>query len=361
MNPTTKISALQFYLMLFLSRMVVGITINAQTVGGENFLKNIFSSLLLCVLLFLFAQPLFAMHKRAPEASLPALAEMRMQGIGCGIAAIYAVYFVVMNTFCLSLFLMLLNNTMDPTASTFSIALVILAIALFGAVKGIETVSRASICVFSLFFLGMAVIFIALLPNVNTQYTEPLFLNGTDQLLRGFFVFAARCSSLAEFAVLMPFVQKNSRKGFSLWNGGVTLFLGILLFFVVSCLGEYAYLQIFPVYTLSSIAEIAGVQRLDALFMGLCMMTLVIRLAVGLFAISECCARFVRKNQSRALLLAAATLVTLMAATWITADYERFRDIFKTEYLLVLTVLTGVILPLLVFTVDRFRRGGGTK
>ena len=33
-------------------------------------------------------------------------------------------------------------------------------------------------------------------------------------------------------------------------------------------------------------SEIAGVQRLDALFIGLCMMALVIRMACGLFAIS---------------------------------------------------------------------------
>lgn len=76
--------------------------------------------------------------------------------------------------------------------------------------------------------------------------------------------------------------------GFVVWNGGITVFLGVLLFFIVSCLGEYAALQVFPAYTLASIAEIAGIQRLDALFIGISMMALIVRIACGLFCIAVC-------------------------------------------------------------------------
>lgn len=361
MNGKTKISALQLYLMLFLSRALVGLTVNAQSVGGDNFLENIFSSLLHSAVLWVLSLPLFSMHRAHPDLSLPALAELRMGGFGTCISALYALFFLVTNVFSLSMFLLLLFNTMDPIASRFSVALVLLAIAAFGAVKGIETVSRAAVCVFALLVFSLAVICVALLPNVRTDYTEPVFQEGTEQFWRGALVFAGRSSSLAEFAVLMPFALENTRRKFALWNGGVTVFLGVLLFFTVSCLGEYAYLQIFPVYTLASIAEIAGVQRLDALFVGICLMALVIRLAVGLFAVSECCARYVRKNESRALLVAGSALVVLMAALWVTADYERFREIFQTETLLFLAGTVGAVLPCLVWVVDRVRRGGGVK
>ncbi len=357
MNRPTKISALQFYLMLFLSRATVGVTLNAQAVGGENFLENIFSSLLHCAALFVFSLPLFSLHRDYPERSLPAVAELRLGGIGAAVSAVYALYFLISNTFALSLLVVLLFNTMDPTASRFSVALVLLFIAAYGAVKGIETVSRAAVCVFALFLAGMTAICIALLPNVETRYAEPVFQNGLEQFWRGCLVFAARSSSLAEFAVLMPFTLRNSKGKFALWNGSAALLFGILLFFTVSCLGEYAYLQIFPVYTLSSVAEIAGIQRMDALFIGLCLMALVIRLAVGFFAISESCARFVRKKESRAVLLGGAALLTLMASLWITADYERFHACFRTEYLLLFTALTGAVLPVLVWCADRLRRG----
>lgn len=356
MKQPTKISAFQFYLMLFLSRIVVSITINSQTVGDKNFLDNILSSLFLFAGLFIFILPLFILNKRYPDASLPAIAERDMGGLGFGVSAIYGVYFFVMNTFSLTLFLALVLNTLDPAASKWSIAIIITGIALYGAVKGIETISRASICIFVIFVLGMAAIFIALSPNVTPKFMEPMLYDGFDQTLRGFFVFAARCTSLAEFAVLMPFVQGRKKLGFAVWNGGVTAFLALLLFFLVSCLGEYAYLQVFPAYTLAAMAEIAGIQRLDALFIGICMMTLIIRIACGLFAISECVSRVV-KPRMRTVALTVISAISVFIALWVTQDAHRTGLVFRTAYILPLTVLTGVVLPVLVLMVDHFKKG----
>ena len=293
----TKISALQLYLMLFLSRVIVSITINVQTVGGSNLIESIFSSLGLFLYLTVFSLPLFMLYKSHPEASLLQIAENNCgRGVSVPMSAIYALYFIVMNIFSLSLFLTLLVNTTDPVASRFSIVLVVLGIALYGAIRGIETISRASVCIFTLFMLGMGMIFLAVSPNVTPHYLMPLFYDGIGQTVQGFLVFTARCSSLAEFAVLMPFLTNTDTKsgkshrvlGFVVWNGGITVFLGVLLFFIVSCLGEYAALQVFPAYTLASIAEIAGIQRLDALFIGISMMALIVRIACGLFCIAVC-------------------------------------------------------------------------
>ncbi|MGN0479203.1 MAG: GerAB/ArcD/ProY family transporter [Hominenteromicrobium sp.] len=360
MKQPTKISVLQFYLMLFVSRIVVSVTLNAQTVGDSNFLDNIFSSLLLFAALFLFVLPLFALNRKYPDASLPAIAERRLGGLGYGVSAVYGLYFVIMNTFSLSLFLMLVLNTIDPAAAKWSVAAILAAIALYGAVKGIETISRASLCIFTLFLLGMGVIFLALSPNIRLDYTEPMLYDGFGQTLRGFFVFAARCTSLAEFAVLMPFAEGNKKLGFALWNGGVTAFLALLLFFIVSCLGEYAYLQIFPAYTLSAIAEIAGIQRLDALFIGLCMMALIIRMACGLFAVSECISRVMRPR-ARTAVLAGISVLSVVLSLWITADAKRAGILFRTAYLLPLTVLTGAVLPVLVWLIDHFKKERGSR
>lgn len=351
----TKISPLQFYILLFLSRIVVSMTISSQTVGDENFLDNILSSLLLFILLFLFALPLFSLNRAHPDASLPAIAEEKLGGFGYAVSAAYGLYFVVMNTFGLSLFLMLLENTSDPAAAKWSIALVVAGIALYGALKGVETISRASICIFVLFLVGMAATFIALTPNVRPQYLEPILYSGSAQTLRGLCVFAARCTTLAEFAVLMPFVQGKKKAGFLILNGGVTAFLAILLFFVVSCLGEYAYLQVFPAYTLSAIAEIAGIQRLDALFIGLCMMALILRLACGLFAVSECISRVIRPS-ARNLTLATVSVLSVILSLWITSDAERAGILFRTAYMLPVTVLVSVVLPILVRLADRFKK-----
>lgn len=354
MKKTSKISSMQFFLMLFLSRAVISLTINSQTVGEANFLDNILSSLILFAALFLFVWPLFSLNKSYENQSLPAIAEKQYGGIGYGVSIIYSLYFLVMNTFSLALFLTLLSNTMNPAASRWSIVVILTGIALYGAVKGIETISRASICIFVLFLLGFGVIFTALIARMETGYLEPVLSEGTQQMQQGALVFASRCTSLAEVAVLMPFVRGKKKLGFALWNGGVTAFVSVLLFFLVTCLGEYAYRQIFPVYTLATMAEIAGIQRLDALLAGLSMMALVIRLSCGLFAVSECWARTV-KPRPRVWLLSVIAVISVGAALWITENAERTGLIFRTGWLLPMTALTGIVLPVVIWAADRIK------
>lgn len=277
-------------------------------------------------------------------------------------SAIYALYFIVMNIFNLSLFLTLLVNTTDPVASRFSIVLVVLGIALYGAIRGIETISRASVCIFTLFMLGMGMIFLAVSPNVTPHYLMPLFYDGIDQTVQGFLVFTARCSSLAEFAVLMPFLTNTDTKngkshrvlGFVVWNGGITVFLGVLLFFIVSCLGEYAALQVFPAYTLASIAEIAGIQRLDALFIGISMMALIVRIACGLFCIAVCMTPI--PTRPRAWLTALIAALTAVLSLWLTDSAARVGAVFRTAYLLPFSVLTGAMLPSLLWFFDCIKK-----
>lgn len=356
MKHQTKISAGQFFLLLFISHVITSITINAQTVGNSNFLDNMLSALLFAAVTGLFSIPIFALNHRYPEDSLPALAEKKMGGFGYGVSAVYGLYFLCMNIFSLTLFLVLLVNTINPSAAKWSIALVICGIALYGAVKGIETVSRAAICVFVIFLLSIGAIFISLIPNVDFSYTEPLFRDGISQTMRGFLVFSARSTSLAELAVLLCFVQGKKRKGFAFWLLGVVAFICILLFFIVSCLGEYGYFQLFPAYTLASVAEIIGIQRFDALFIGICMMTLVIRIACGLFAISECVSR-VSKPRTRTVALCILTAFTAVAALWISGNATRMQAIFRTEIMLPFTVLTAVILPVVVWLASFVKRG----
>lgn len=332
----TKISALQLYLMLFLSRVIVSITINVQTVGGSNLIESIFSSLGLFLYLTVFSLPLFVLHKSHPEASLLQIAENNCgRGVSVPMSAIYALYFIVMNIFSLSLFLTLLVNTTDPVASRFSIVLVV---------------------------LGMGMIFLAVSPNVTPHYLMPLFYDGTDQTVQGFLVFTARCSSLAEFAVLMPFLTSTDTKsgkshrvlGFVVWNGGITVFLGVLLFFIVSCLGEYAALQVFPAYTLASIAEIAGIQRLDALFIGISMMALIVRIACGLFCIAVCMTPI--PTRPRAWLTALIAALTAVLSLWLTDSAARVGAVFRTAYLLPFSVLTGAMLPSLLWFFDCIKK-----
>ena len=355
MKYDCKISALQFFLMLFLSRIVVIFSLNAQTVGEGNFLDHILSSIFLVLILLLFAVPFYRLDRRFPNQSLPTIAQNIFGNTGKTVAVLYILYFIYMNIISLSLFLTLVVNTMNPAASRWSIAVVLIAVALFGAVKGIETISRASICIFFLFISGFAIIFLALVPYFRIDYAEPLLSDGVKNCIRGFLFFFSRCPSLAELALLLPYVRKRKYINFTCWNVGVTLFVSVLLIFVVCTLGKYSYFQIFPVYTLSTMAEIAGIQRLDALLIGLSMMTLVVRLSCGLFAIKDCFSILTKQKHNIFQTLLPA-FITLCASLWITEDSGRTGLLFRIIYVLPFTIFVSVLIPIFVWLASYLKR-----
>ncbi len=355
MKTYTKISSLQFYLLLFLSRSVIVFSINSQTVGEGNFLDNILSSILLMVTLFVLVFPFYKMRKLFPDQSLLSIAESTLGNIGKAVSVIYGIFFLLINTISLSLFLTLIINTMNPSASRWSIAAVLVSIALFGAIKGIETITRTSICIFFLFLSGFILIFITLIPHFEMLFSEPLLHDGTDHLIQGYLYFFSHCSSVAEIAVLIPYVRNDKYVHFTIWNTCVTLFVSALLLFVVCVLGEYAYLQIFPVYTLSTMAEIAGIQRLDALVIGLSMTALVVRLSCGLFVIGECCSE-IKKIKSKRWVISVSSFIIFCLSLWITGNSERTGFLFHIEYILPFTVLVSAILPVIIMTVTSMKR-----
>ena len=163
----------------------------------------------------------------------------------------------------------------------------------------------------------------------------------------------------------MPFLTNTDTKsgkshrvlGFVVWNGGITVFLGVFLFFIVSCLGEYAALQVFPAYTLASIAEIAGIQRLDALFIGISMMALIVRIACGLFCIAVCMTPI--PTRPRAWLTALIAALTAVLSLWLTDSAARVGAVFRTAYLLPFSVLTGAMLPSLLWFFDCIKKKRG--
>ncbi len=357
MRSTTRISALQLYIMLFLSRVVISLTVNAQTVGNDNFLDNILSSAILFSVLSIATLPILSLSKKHGSTRYFELVRSDLGAAWYIFAALYTVYFVIMNIYSTALFLILITNTLSPEAARWSIVLIISVIAVYGAIKGIETISRTSICVLILLLLGFIILYTALIPMAEPEYLKPMLSDGAQQMLNGTLVFISRCTSLAEMAVLLPFVRGKRTLGFFIWNGGTALFAVLLLTMLSLCLGEYAFTQLLPAYTLATAAEIVGIQRLGVLMMGLCIMALTIKLSSGYFIISECWSLKTGNDKRRVVIIAAA-IICSAAALWITADTKRSGMIFEYLWLLPMTVITGYLLPTILWFADKFTRRG---
>lgn len=357
-----KISAAQFFIMLFVSRIVITITMNSQTLGGDNLLDNVVSCGLSMLLGFLIALPLWLLHRRHPGLNVNEVARLDIGRAGKAVPLFYLLYFIAVNTVTLSLFEIFLMDTVNPDFSAVLIIAAIVAVALYGAVRGLETVARCASCVFVLFLVGVVLVFAIVSTRFRTDNLEPLFYNGFGQTVKGTMVFVARTSIFADMAILLPLVRGRKLAGFSFWSLGTGAFISTLLLLVVGCLGRYAYTQNFPVYILASITEVRSLQRLDSIFIGVWMMGLIIKLACDFYACRLCLSSLGFQSGGGKKFgwapAAAAALVTLALTVLTVGSHPLQKLLYQTDFLLIITLAMGMAVPLLLLLIDavRFRK-----
>lgn len=342
-----RISASQFFILLFVSQAIGAVGINAGYLGGENMLEAIVSYVLAMALGLLISLPVWLVHRRWPEQSVADAAQSAFGKAGKAVPVLYILYFVVTGGAALGLFQIFLLDTVNPEFSAALVMAAVAAVAVYGAARGIETVARCGLCVFVGLLLGSLLVFSIVASRFEAENLEPLFVNGMSQTFRGTALFLSRTSVFADMAVLLPQVTGRKRAGFLGWAGGAAAFVGILLLLLAGCLGPYGAAQNFPVFSLSSMTEIRSMQRLDAVFVGIWIMGLTVRLSCGLYACRVCFSSLWGKRFPRGAVIGSGAAMLLLAFA-VVKNRGIQRLLLSTPLPLGLMLLTACVLPLLV-------------
>lgn len=358
MERRHTISAAQFFGMEFVSRITITIALNAQYAAGESLLDGILSYLLAMAVGVLLALPVWALHRQEPRLSIGEAAVRFLGPLGKLVPLGYILYFLVMNGVSLALFQLFLLDNVNPDFPAVLILLVLVAVAVYGAWRGVETIARTSACVLVLLLLGTVLVFSLVARRFDTENLEPLLAGGPAQLLRGGALFLSRTSLFAEMAVLLPYVRGRKGLGFAVWMGSTSLYVGVLILLIAGCLGQYAYTQNFPVYALMSITEVSSMQRLDGVFTGVWLMGLIVQSACALTACKVCAATLTKGKYSLLLLtVAGGAMVGLGFA--IGSSYLFQSVLMDTRLWLVLTGILGAGVPLGILVARKIRRERG--
>lgn len=351
-----KITSAQFFITMFVSRAVVTIALNAGFLGGENMGEAVVSCGLAMGAAFLIAWPVWSLQKSYPGMTVGDAAQAAWGKGGKLVPAAYIAYFVVSNGASLGLFQIFLLDTVDVDFSAALTIAAILGVALYGAFRGIETVARCAVCVFAILLVGTGIVFGIVAFRFDPANLEPLFYHGFSQTLQGAMLFVARTSIFADMVVLLPFVKGKHVRGFAGWALGTTAFVSLLLVLLQGCLGRYASTQNFPVYALSSITEVRSMQRLDAVFVGIWMMGLIVKLACDIYACRVCFSSV--SGRRKPVLSVVLTGLAILLLAFATAENRAVQRVLLDTWLLFgCTVFTGFLIPLAVLAGKRREKG----
>lgn len=355
MPKRSVITVTQLFGMLFISRMIVNITYNPLMAGKGEMWDHVLSALISFLLTFLIAAPVYFLHRRRPEMDLIDVAGYHMGRWMIIVAVIYALYYLTICCYTLSLFDAFISNVMSPRVSLWVLSLAFVVTACYGACKGIEALARASGLILIAICAAVVFLVVALIPQIDPLNYPPLLFDGPEQTLNGVLLMISHTSCVPAMALLLPMAKKgNVTRGIVTWNFTIYLTIAVLITMIVGALGDYLKTQIFPIYAATSIAQIGAFKRLDALYSGIWATGLFVKLALFLFLFSMCVERVFGQKYGRIAVLGGGLTVAVISV-FIAESRRLSYMIYDKRFLLVFTLLVAVAIPLWILITDKVK------
>lgn len=350
------ISAAQLFSTLFIGRLIIILTTNAQLAGGGNFIDNVFSSLLAMALNFILIIPIYLLHRRRPTLNIIDDSYFLFGKFGMIISLFYGIYFIAVNWYYLSFFQLFIENVIDPQTPVWLISVAVLVVACYGAYKGVEAIVRVSGFILIAISAGLIFIITTLSFQIDPINYEPAFYEGNRQMIMGMVLYLARSTGFAMIALLLPITKGKKKLGFSIWNISVYLAMAIILLVMVGAVGDYLKTQLFPVYAATSMAEAGPFQRLDAVYLGMWMMGLFIKIALDLFLVSLCITKSFGNTAGKISIIVGAILIAIISQ--MTTFFQSLQSFFYGPWFLgFYTFLVAFFIPFILLITDRIKNG----
>lgn len=354
MLSKTAVRSRQLLFLMLIARVSFSYTFIASLSAG-NCVQDILPAIpVVAVIDLLLFIPILRLLKRHPGHDLIDCIGFSLgKGFGAAAAAFYFLYFAGAGAVLLILFQQFYFSTMDVQASSVALALPLVIVAAYGAIKGIESIARFS--VFSLLFYVIVVIFVnvAMAPYFNPGYLKPLFYSGPRVFLLAVVAGVASSFQILILAMCAPFLKPTSSlaKITLLWALLSFTAAGIMQFNIITVLGPFGGKQLFPFKTLAIFSAIPPFERLDAFLMIAWVVDSVLGLTLYVFLASQCLMHTKLRRWRRSMI--AATAAVIYAASQIfLPDYIKNLNQFFGVPLAAAFSAAVVVLPLIALIAD---------
>lgn len=308
-------------------------------------LDNLLSCAIVFLGNFLLVLPILFLMRRKPESNLLLQTESVGKWLLYLTSIFYIVYFLIMDLQYLATFQFFLGNAFDPSTPPWIFSIMLVLAAVYGAFKGLEALGRTSVIIFLIILLGILFIGILLFSDLQDSNFTPLLYDGPKQMLLGSLFFLSGSSSIPIFGILFPSVRGKRALGFCFWNTITYAFTGFLIFVIVGTLGNFANLQLFPLYSAATMANLGTFQRMDSVFIGLWLIGIFIKLALDLYIITLCVNQITGKRTA-VFTKPLSGLVICVGAVLIAQDKTLLNLFLNPVFLFPLTITAALLLPL---------------
>ncbi len=353
-----KISTFQFFVMLFLSRMLTTVTYVSSYTKDIRLSDMLIQPIFRITIGIAIMVPVYLIYKKYRDKNVLDLARERSTKLSKVLSIVYVLtffYFTVVTIARLDLFA---GTVVFPETDVDYMLIFVIIFCCYGAFLGFEALGRSSVLSAVLVIPAIIFILAALVGKVDLLNFTPVFYNGITPVVKTAIDSVGQTVEYAIIATALPRVSGKVKKGFFFWLIAQTLIMAIMFFFAMTVMGNFAGTQLFPFHTLASLAEFAMFDRLDAIFTGVWIMCAFIKAALLIYLQADILKKEFSKLKTTPILVSIGVLA-IISNLIIAGGIQRFNIIDSSIIKVILTGLTAFVIPLIILIFCR--KGKGEK
>lgn len=283
-----QISMTQMIFLLLISKAFS--VLNYIPIFSNNFsLTSVLIANIICLVIgLLIIIPISLFQKRYQNQPI-ILVSMNKNKVFGYIVGFGYLFFIMLNVMgALVAFAFFMTNAIFPNSSSIFIIVSMAIVCFVSALNGIEGLARCGTIVFIIMVLGVSFIIFAATKSIDLTNIRPILDNPAKDIYAATSYTIFRFNEFLILILLAPNVKGKVKKTGIIFVASAILFMEIVTFYIVSVLGDYAYSQIFPYYTLASIIETNMLQRLDSVHMAIWVFISFIRISLYMVTANVC-------------------------------------------------------------------------
>lgn len=350
-----KISAFQFYVMLFLSRTLTTVTYISSYTKDVRISDMLVQPIFRIIFGSIIMIPVYLLYKKYENKNLIDIANERSPKFAKALSVLYVIaffYFTVVTIARLDIFT---GTVVFPETNVNFMIIFVIILCCYGAYLGFEALGRSSVLTAILVIPAIIFILCALTDKVDLLNLSPVFYNGVAPVVKTAIDSVAQTIEYAIIAIALPKVSGKVTKGFFIWLFSQTLLMAVLVFFAGAVMGNFASTQLFPFHTLASLAEFAMFDRLDAIFTSVWIMCAFIKASLLIFLQTDILGTAFPKVRKH-IFLVIIGIFLIVANLFTAGEIERFSIIDNSVIKVFVTGITVLIVPIIILFFVKKRR-----
>ncbi|MBQ8766829.1 MAG: GerAB/ArcD/ProY family transporter [Clostridia bacterium] len=347
-----KISAFQFFVMLFLSRTLTTVTYLSSYTESIRLSDMLIQPIFRIIIGTLIMLPVYFLYKKHENKNLLEIINCKSKVFAKLVSVLFVLYFFYFTVVTIARLDLFAGTIVFPETDVDYMLVMAIILCCYGAYLGFEALGRSSVLSAVLVVPALIFIMLTLVKKVDFLNLTPIFYNGVMPVVKVAVDSVGQTVEYAIIALMLPRVTGNMKKGFFLWLISQTLLMAVMFFFATAVMGNFASTQLFPFHTMASLAEFSMFTRLDAIFTSVWIMCAFIKAGLLIFLQAEILATYFSKFK-RIHYLIVIGIITILANLLISQQVEWFTIIDSSTIKIIITGISVVIIPSIVFFICR--------